>query len=285
MKELIMTVDVEDYFQVGAFFDCVKKENWDSYPIRAVDSTLKLLELFEKHNIKSTFFVLGWLAERHPYIIERISELGHEVASHGYGHDRVCEMNQREFEVDVKRSKDIIESILGRSIFGYRAPCFSINEKTPWAFETLKKLGFTYSSSIYPISHDHYGSPNCPRQPYIDEKTHLVEIPQSTITISGRNYPAGGGGYFRLFPMFINQWLIKTYQAQLDTPYVFYCHPWEVDPEQPRIANASLKSKFRHYVNQNRMFDKIEQLIKSNPGQWMTMDTLAKRVLDKVGKQ
>lgn len=280
MKELIMTVDVEDYFQVGAFFKNIKKEEWVNYPVRAVESTLKLLALFEKHNIKSTFFVLGWLAERHPNIVRDIDALGHEVASHGYGHDRVCQMTKKSFEHDVKRSKEVIENIIGKPITGYRAPCFSINEKTPWAFETLKKLGFIYSSSTYPITHDHYGSPSWPRSPYVDSETGLVEIPQSTISLLGKNLPAGGGGYFRLLPMGLNQWLVNTYYKQLNQPYIFYCHPWEIDPKQPRIKNCSLKSRFRHYVNQGKMLDKIESLITKNPETWIPMNTLAMRTLN-----
>lgn len=274
-RKMALTIDVEDYFQVGAFFDCIAPEDWPKFELRVRVSTEKILDLCSRHNIKATFFVLGWVAERCPALIHDILKQGHELACHGYSHQRVCEMDAKSFLDDTYRASSILEDISGRKIKGYRAPCFSINKDTPWAFDTLASLGFLYSSSTYPISHDHYGTPDWPATPFVDQKSGILELPQSVVSIAGKNFPAGGGGYFRLFPTLLNKWLIKKFHEQQNHSYIFYCHPWEVDPDQPRIAQASIKSKFRHYVNQSHMLRKIDEMC-----QWGPWDTLENIYID-----
>jgi polysaccharide deacetylase family protein (PEP-CTERM system associated) len=268
-----MTVDVEDYFHVSAFENSIDKANWSKMPLRVENNTYRLLELFEKHNVKSTFFTLGWVAERCPNLIKAIVDQGHEIASHGFAHQRITEMSTSDFIADVTKSKDILEQLSGTEIVGYRAPSFSINDSNTWVYEKLIELGFKYSSSTYPIEHDLYGVPNWPRFIYERlerfEGQKIIEIPIPTLRENELNTGIGGGGYFRLYPYWLSKKRIDKFHQQEQQPYSFYFHPWEIDPEQPRIKNAPLKSKFRHYINLSRMEGKLEKLMKDY--QWDTM--------------
>ena len=263
-----MTVDVEDFFHVSAFESIIKPEQWQEYQPRVDMNTRRLLDLFDKTNVKSTFFVLGWVAERYPELIKEIHAKGHEVASHGYAHRRASEQTRDEFYADVKRSKDHLEDLLGIEISGYRAPSFSIGYSNEWAFEVLVELGFKYSSSTYPVKHDLYGTPDWPRFAY-HRPEDIIEIPIPTLKMMGKQVPIGGGGYFRLYPYKMTQKLVAKYLRQEKQPYSFYFHPWEIDAEQPRLKDAPLKSRFRHYVNLSRTEAKLERLL--NDFNWSTM--------------
>jgi len=276
-----MTVDVEDYFHVSAFENTINKADWKSMPLRVEKNTYRLLELFEKHGVKSTFFTLGWVAEQCPNLIKAIVDQGHELASHGFAHQRITEMTQDDFVTDVIKSKNILEQLSGTEIIGYRAPSFSLNDTNTWVYEKLIELGFQYSSSTYPIEHDLYGVPNWPR--FMNERQEsfggktIIEIPIPTLRKNDTNTGIGGGGYFRLYPYWLSKRRIDKFHQQEQQPYSFYFHPWEIDPEQPVIKEAPLKSKFRHYINLARMEGKLEQLLKDY--QWDTMKSV---YLDKV---
>ena len=263
-----MTVDVEDFFHVSAFESIIKPEQWQDYQPRVDNNTKRLLELFAKHNIKSTFFVLGWVAERYPELIKEIHRQGHEIASHGYAHRRATEQTRQEFYDDVLRSKNHLEDLLGEKLIGYRAPSFSIGYNNEWAFEVLAELGFAYSSSTYPVKHDLYGTPDWPRFAY-QRKEGIIEIPIPTHRFLGRQTPIGGGGYFRLYPYAFTKYLVTSYLEKEKQPYSFYFHPWEIDAEQPRLTQASLKSRFRHYINLDKTYGKLEKLIEDFS--WGTM--------------
>lgn len=263
-----MTVDVEDYFHVSAFEDVISKNNWDSLECRVEQNTFRLLDLFAQYNVKSTFFTLGWVAERCPALIKEIVNQGHELASHGYSHKRALGMSASEFKADVQRSKNILEDLSGQPVFGYRAPSFSVKDDNAWVYEILKELNFEYSSSTYPIEHDLYGVPNWPRFKYLRDEG-IIEIPIPTIRKNGVNTGIGGGGYFRLYPYWMSRNRINSYLQEEKQPYSFYFHPWEIDPDQPRVKGASLKSKIRHYINLSRMENKIEQLLQDY--KWDTM--------------
>jgi polysaccharide deacetylase family protein (PEP-CTERM system associated) len=271
-----MTVDVEDYFHVSAFENTIYESDWQNLPLRVERNTYRLLELFEKHNTKSTFFTLGWVATRCPNLVKAIVEQGHELASHGFSHKRATEMTRKDFIADVEQSKNILEDLSGQKIIGYRAPSFSINDSNTWVYDVLLELGFQYSSSTYPISHDLYGVPNWPRfsyqRPESTESQKLLEIPIPTIRKNDVNTGIGGGGYFRLYPYWLSKKRIDKFHQQEQKPYSFYFHPWEIDPEQPRISEAPLKSKVRHYINLSRMEGKLEQLLKDY--QWNTMKSV-----------
>ena len=257
----IMSVDVEDYFQVGAFEHTIPRTDWDRWPCRVEANVERILNLFEKHQVKATFFTLGWIAERYPQVVRNIVQHGHELASHGYGHQRASHLTESEFFEDVSRAKGLLEDIGGVAIKGYRAPSFSIGAQNLWALDILVNTGHRYSSSIYPIAHDHYGMPDAPRFPYRPERcASLLEVPPTTVDWNGRNLPAAGGGYFRLFPYAASRWLINRVNRSDQRPAMFYFHPWEIDPGQPRIAGAPLKSRFRHYVNLGRMENKLGRL-------------------------
>jgi len=271
-----MTVDVEDYFHVSAFENTIDKSDWKSMPLRVEKNTYRLLELFEKHNAKSTFFTLGWVAERCPNLIKAIVDQGHELASHGFAHQRITEMSKDDFVADVLQSKNILEQLSGKEVIGYRAPSFSINDTNTWVYEKLIELGFQYSSSTYPIEHDLYGVPNWARfmnerQESFDDKK-IIEIPIPTLRKNDANTGIGGGGYFRLYPYWLSKRRIDKFHRQDKQPYSFYFHPWEIDPDQPRMKEAPLKSKFRHYINLSRMEGKLEQLLKDY--QWDTMKSV-----------
>ena len=257
----VMSVDVEDYFQVGAFEHTIPRPDWEKWPCRVEGNIARILALFERRGIKATFFTLGWIAERYPGVVRRIVDGGHELASHGYGHQRASALTREDFRDDVTRAKALLEDIGGVAVRGYRAPSFSIGQDNLWALDVLAETGHRYSSSIYPIAHDHYGMPGAPRFPYRPERCpQLLEMPPTTVDWRGRNLPAAGGGYFRLLPYAASRWLIGRVNHQDKRPAMFYFHPWEVDPEQPRIPGAPLKSRFRHYVNLGRMEAKLDRL-------------------------
>lgn len=254
-----MSVDVEDYFQVSAMAPYVARSDWDTIPCRVARNVDRLLALFEQHNAGATFFVLGWIAERYPEVVRCIVASGHELASHGYAHLRATEQTPKEFLADIVGAKKILEDIAGVAVRGYRAPSFSIGSTNPWAFDCILEAGYRYSSSVYPVKHDHYGIPDAPRFPY-HARDGLVEVPITTARVLGRNLPAGGGGYFRLAPYALSRWAIRTINEREGRPAIFYLHPWEIDPEQPRIRGAGLKTRFRHYLNLERMESRLKRL-------------------------
>jgi polysaccharide deacetylase family protein (PEP-CTERM system associated) len=266
-------VDVEDYFQVEAFSGVVHRAHWNRQPSRVEHSTEKLLDLLDSARVKGTFFVLGWVAKRFPRLVQRISAAGHEIASHGCEHQRVGEMTPATFREDAHGAKDILEGCTGRPVVGYRAPTFSITARTWWAYEILAEAGYAYSSSIYPIAHDLYGMPSAPRIPFSPVPgTEFLEIPIATVRLLGRNGPCGGGGYFRLLPYQASRWLIARVNKVERRSCVFYCHPWEFDTGQPYMSNAPLKSRFRHYLNIDRMEPRVRRLL--HDFRWGRMDDI-----------
>jgi polysaccharide deacetylase family protein (PEP-CTERM system associated) len=255
-----LTIDVEDYFQVSAMAPYVPRAEWDSMPCRIERNMDLILSMLAARDVKATFFTLGWIAERYPAVVKRISDEGHELASHGYGHHRASEQDPAAFREDIRRAKHILEDISGREVKGYRAPSFSIGKTNLWAFDCLLETGYRYSSSVYPVKHDHYGMPDAPRFAY-EPRPGLFEIPMTTSRVMNRNLPAGGGGYFRLMPYSVSKWLIHRVNRLDHEPALFYFHPWEVDPEQPRVSEADAKAKFRHYLNLHRTEARLKRLL------------------------
>jgi polysaccharide deacetylase family protein (PEP-CTERM system associated) len=257
-----MSVDVEDYFQVWAFSRVIQRKSWDGFPLRVEASTRRALDLFERHNAKATFFTLGWVAERAPSLIREIVARGHEIASHGYDHAKVFDQSEAEFREDAGRAKKLIEDVAGVEVTGYRAPGFSLNRKTPWAHETLADLGYRYSSSSHPIAHDHYGDPTAPQTPHRPlAGRDFSEAPVATTELLGKRVSCAGGGWFRAMPYGVSRMLIEKARASLNGPIIFYFHPWELDPGQPRIRSAPLKSKVRHYLNLAGAEKKLSRLL------------------------
>ena len=254
-----LTVDVEDYFQVSAMAPYIARDDWDSIPCRVERNIDRLLQLFAGQNAHATFFVLGWIAERYPAMTRRIVAEGHELASHGYGHLRAFDQSRGDFIADITRAKKTLEDIAGVSVVGYRAPSFSIGSNNLWAFDCILEAGYHYSSSIYPVKHDHYGMPDAPRTPY-HSREGLLEIPITTARAFGRNFPAGGGGYFRFAPYLFSRWAIKHVNEHEKRAAIFYMHPWEIDPGQPRVPGIGLKTRFRHYLNLTRMESRLRRL-------------------------
>jgi len=259
-----LTVDVEDYFQVTAFAGSVKREDWTLMPSRVADNTRRILDLADEYSVKATFFVLGWVAERNPGLVKDIMKRGHEVASHGYGHALVNEIGPAAFREDIRRSKQLLEDLTGEGILGYRAPSYSITRESMWAFDILLEEGFVYDSSIFPIIHDIYGIPNAKRFPFEVAAAGGVvrEFPMSTIEVPGIKYriPVAGGGYLRLFPSWLLIRAMRHINNSEKQPAVLYFHPWEIDPEQPRIK-AGLRSRFRHYLNLKTTYGKVEHIL------------------------
>lgn len=262
-----LTIDVEDYFQVNAFEPVVSRSNWDAYPLRVVDNTSRVLDILDETGVKGTFFVLGWVAERAPELVRAIADRGHEVACHGYGHELVFRIGPERFRRDIRISKALLEDACGRPVRGYRAPSYSITAQSLWAFEILAESGFSYDSSIFPIHHDVYGIPGARRCPHRIETAagSILEFPLTTVpfSVAGRqfNMPVAGGGYFRLLPVSLVCAGLRAVNGREGMPAVFYLHPWEFDPDQPRIPGAGLKSRFRHYVNLSRTADKFRKLL------------------------
>jgi polysaccharide deacetylase family protein (PEP-CTERM system associated) len=256
-----MTVDVEDYFQVQAFATAIDRADWDRFAGRVQGNVERILEQFDRAGAHGTFFTLGWVAERHPTLIRRIVAAGHELASHGYGHAPVHSLDAAGFRDDLVRAKAILEDAGGVTVQGYRAPTFSIGPRTPWAYAVLEATGHRYSSSIFPIRHDLYGEPDAPRFPFHPEGRALWELPMTTVRLAGRNLPCAGGGYFRLLPYQLFRLGLQRLNGREGRPGIFYFHPWEVDPGQPRIEAVGRAAKFRHYVNLATMSGRIDRLL------------------------
>jgi polysaccharide deacetylase family protein (PEP-CTERM system associated) len=279
------SVDVEDYFQVGAFANIVAPKDWETWTSRVVENTKRMLDVLASAPkpvdvtsvqatpvqatptsaapVKATFFVLGWVAEQFPKLVPEIVRQGHEIASHGYGHQLVYTLTEEEFRDDVRKTRKILQDQSGQPVLGYRAPSFSIVKRTPWAHRVLVEEGYTYDSSVFPIHHDLHGNPDAPREIHTiqTEAGSIVEFPPAVITRFGKNIPTGGGGYFRFFPYFITaRWLHEINRQ--GKPFVFYIHPWEIDPDQPKIPGAPLKSRFRHYLNLTRTADRLKKLLR-----------------------
>jgi len=266
----VMTVDVEDYFQVSAFETSVRREDWDRHEWRVERNTERILALFAAHGIYATFFMLGCVAQRYPELTRRIVEQGHELASHGYHHVRVTQQRPEQFREDVVRTKKLLEDIAGCAVNGYRAASYSIGATNLWALDVLHESGHLYSSSIYPIRHDLYGMPEAPRFAFRHNGSGLLEIPVTTVLVGGHKLPCGGGGYFRLFPYRLSQWALRRVNERDGQSCVFYFHPWEIDAAQPRPPNLSLKTRFRHYLNLERMEQRLGRLFQDFT--WDRMD-------------
>ena len=241
-----LTIDVEDYFQVSAFEDIIDPKDWDAMEQRVVRNTEKVLDLLAQHNTKATFFIVGWIADRFPQLVQTIHSQGHPIGCHSYWHRKVYDLTPEEFRADTAKVKSILENIVGEPVLGYRAPSYSITTKSLWAIDILKELGFTYDSSIFPIHHDTYGIPDAPRFAY-RHANGLCEYPISTALMLGRKIPVSGGGYFRLFPYWFTRHALRTINSKEGKPFIFYLHPWELDPDQPRMHKARVLSRFRHY--------------------------------------
>jgi polysaccharide deacetylase family protein (PEP-CTERM system associated) len=258
-----MTIDVEDYFHVSAFASSIASTQWDSYACRVEANTDKLLGMFSDGGIKATFFVLGWVAERYPALVRSIAVQGHEIACHGYSHRLVYDQTPREFREETQRSKRVLEDLVQTPVLGYRAASYSITSKSLWALDILVELGFAYDSSIFPVRHDRYGIPGGSRQPYrlgTPSGGSLVEFPLTTVELGRYRLPVSGGGYFRLFPYLLTRMALASVNGREQRPFIFYLHPWEVDPDQPRVKSGWL-SRFRHYNNLERCEPRLRQLL------------------------
>ncbi|NOY44656.1 MAG: DUF3473 domain-containing protein [Deltaproteobacteria bacterium] len=279
------TVDVEDFFHVSAFEAVCPPDTWDRWELRVERNTERMLALLAEHRVRATFFVLGWVAERCPGLVQRIHGAGHEVACHGHGHRRVNTLDREAFRQDVRRAKALLEDLVGEAVLGYRAPSYSIGPTSLWAFDELVEAGFTYDSSVFPVRHDLYGLSEWPRFPFRlerldgegagnwvpaggrgpDDAPTLLEVPITPVRLWGRNWPAAGGGYFRLLPYPVTRWALRRIRERDGRPFVFYVHPWEIDPAQPRIEGAGLKSRFRHYLNLHRTEPRLRRLLSEFP--------------------
>ncbi len=259
----VLTVDVEDYFHVEAFAGSVSRDEWSEFEPRVERNVERILKILERHQTRATFFVLGWVAEKHPSLVRRIAADGHEIGSHGFGHQHLHKMTPDQVRADVHRSREVLADLAGRPVECYRAPSFSIVKNTMWAFDILADEGFTRDSSIFPVRHDLYGIPDACRFPHVQKTSrgrHILEFPPSTVTFFGNNVGIAGGGYLRLFPYTLTRRLIRHVNEKEGRPVMVYFHPWEIDPDQPRIQ-APLRSRFRHYTNLAGMEGKIERLL------------------------
>ena len=263
-----LTVDLEEHFQVSGFEDVVSREDWDRHPSRVSDNTLRLLDVFGRHDARATFFVLGWVAERHPALVRRIADAGHEIACHGYSHRLIYTQRPDDFRDEMVRARRILQDASSQAVIGHRAASFSITRRNLWALDVLAEAGFTYDSSIFPVVHDRYGVPGAPRGFYrvrTPDGSLLDEAPPSTVAIAGLVLPVAGGGYLRLYPLSVTRWAIRRLNARDGLPAVVYLHPWEVDPEQPRIDGVPLLRRFRHYVNLSKTLGRLEALLAGHP--------------------
>ncbi|CAD7335412.1 DUF3473 domain-containing protein [Sphingomonadales bacterium 56] len=276
-----LSVDVEDWFHVGAFERTISRSSWDGLTHRVERNTDAVLALFAEAGVSATFFTLGWVAERYPPLMRRIVEAGHEVASHGYDHARVFTLSPEAFRADLRRSRALLEDASGQRIIGYRAPSFSIDHRTPWAHGILAEEGYRYSSSVAPIRHDHYGWPESPRfawRPVAGQD--LLELPVTTAEFGGRRLAAGGGGFFRLLPYGFSRWAIRQVNGREQRPAIIYFHPWEIDPDQPRVVEAPLRSRLRHYSNLSVMAGKLRRLTADFA--WTRVDALVAREAERA---
>jgi polysaccharide deacetylase family protein (PEP-CTERM system associated) len=268
-----MTCDVEDYFQVSAFAPYISRDSWDARECRVEANVERILAVFEQHGVKATFFTLGWIAERYPQVVRAIVAAGHELASHGYSHLRASDQDRAAFDNDIRSSRALLEDLGGVPVAGYRAPSFSIGQGNLWALDALREAGYRYSSSIYPIAHDHYGMPEAPRFAfYPNGPDGLLEVPITTLRMGSRNLPAGGGGYFRLLPYALSRWMMERVNREDRQPALFYFHPWEIDPGQPRPQGLGAKARLRHYINIDRMQSRLARL--SRDFAWDRMDRI-----------
>jgi polysaccharide deacetylase family protein (PEP-CTERM system associated) len=256
-----LTVDLEEYFQVSAFADAITAEHWAEFPSRIEQQTERLLKMLEESRARATFFVLGWVAQRHPELIRQIVAAGHELASHGWSHVRVRDQTPEVFRQDARQTRELLEDIGGVAVRGYRAASFSIGRDTPWAFDALAEAGYQYSSSVYPIRHDHYGWPEAPRLAFRPSPAGVLEIPIATVRLLKGTFPCGGGGYFRLLPYAVSRWGLERFNREDRAPAVFYLHGWEMDPEQPLPLGISVRARLRHRVNLKRMQRKLTRLL------------------------
>ena len=273
MMHNALSVDVEDWFQVGAFERTIDRSDWEGLTHRVERNTDAVLDLFAQAGVTATFFTLGWVAERYPALMRRIAEAGHEVASHGYDHARVFTFTPEQFRADLRKSRAILEDASGQKVSGYRAPSFSIDPRTPWAHPILAEEGYAYSSSVAPIRHDHYGWPDSPRFAWKPVAgSDLLELPVTTAKLGQRTLAAGGGGFFRLLPYGFSRWAIRQVNGQAQRPAIIYFHPWEIDPDQPRVAGAPLRSRVRHYTNLSVMAAKLRRLTQDFA--WTRVDAL-----------
>ncbi len=276
-----MTVDVEDYFQVSAMEPHVPRSAWETTPLRVEANVERILALFAEHEVKATFFTLGWVAERHPDMVRRIVAEGHELASHGWEHIRVTTQQPEAFRADVTRTKTLLEDLGGVAVNGYRAASYSIGRDNLWALDVLADAGYRYSSSIAPIRHDLYGMPEAPRFAFAAAGGRLAEIPVTTLRLAGRNINCGGGGWFRLFPYGFSRWALRRINRREGQSGHFYFHPWEIDPAQPRPAGVSARTRFRHYLNLSRMEPRLRLLLRDF--QWDRMDRVFARQIESLG--
>ena len=266
-----LTIDVEDYFQVSAFAPYIRRDDWPARECRVERNVDRILGLLADRGVEATFFTLGWVAERYPQLVRRIVAGGHELASHGHGHERASDLTPAQFAADVGRAKAVLEDLAGQPVLGYRAPSFSIGHGNLWAFDTLAHAGYRYSSSLYPIRHDHYGMPDAPRFAH-RRGNGLLEVPVTTVRMFDRNWPGSGGGWFRLMPYAMSRWMIAKVNRDDRQAAVFYFHPWEIDPGQPRIAGIDAKTRFRHYVNIARTEARLARLL--GDFRWSRMDRI-----------
>ena len=266
-----LTIDVEDYFQVSAFAPHIARSEWGLRECRVERNVDCILEMLAETDTKATFFTLGWIAERYPELVRHIVREGHELASHGYGHERASDQTEAAFFSDIQLAKIVLEDLVDSEVTGYRAPSFSIGSGNLWAFDCLARAGYRYSSSVYPIRHDHYGMPDSPRFAY-EVRPGLMEIPITTLRLFNRNLPSSGGGYFRLLPYALSRWMLSRVNGHENQSGVFYFHPWEIDPGQPRVEGISSKTRFRHYFNIDRMEARLHQLL--GDFKWGRMDQI-----------
>ncbi|UTW54152.1 XrtA system polysaccharide deacetylase [Kordiimonas sp. SCSIO 12610] len=281
----VLSIDVEEWFQVGAYEAVIHENEWADKESRVEYQVSLLLDILSAYNVKATFFTLGYVGARHPDIIKKIALSGHELACHGLDHKRLFNLSSDAFKRDTHKAKSILEDISGKSVIGYRAPSFSLSENVWWVYEDLAEMGFSYSSSIYPVEHDHYGMPAAPKRPFFPNAgLDILEIPMTTYKLMGKTLPVSGGGYFRLLPYFLGNRLFRKGANQQATPGVFYTHPWEYDPDQPTIKQAPFKSRFRHHVGQNSMVQKLHKLLRDY--EWGTMeDVIYRPVTDQYGNK
>lgn len=279
-----LSVDVEDWFQVGAFENTIARDTWDRLPLRVSDNVLRILDLFAEADAKATFFTLGWVAQRNPLLMRRIADAGHEIASHGWDHARVHTLDRASFAADIAKARAVLQDVSGAAVTGYRAPSFSIDQRTPWAYLELAEQGYAYSSSVAPVAHDHYGWREAPRFAFHPlPHSPLVEIPVTTAMLGGRRVAAGGGGFFRVLPYAFSRWAIRQVNRVEQRPAVFYFHPWEIDPQQPRVAGAPMRSRLRHYTGLDQMADKLRALV--GEFAWGRMDVIAHREAARASSQ